>query len=91
MGGYAAGELTGMVNYSDYMYGLLFEFNSYYIFYAMVKTIVFAFIISSVSAYIGYTVKGGAVEVGNSSTSAVVNSSIALIVANYFLTDFMLS
>ena len=91
VGGYFAGELTGLVNYSDYMYGILYEFNPYYVFYSMVKTIVFAFLIASISSYYGYNVKGGAVDVGKASTSAVVNSSIALIIANYFLTDFMLS
>ena len=91
VGGYFAGEITNLVSYSEYMYGILYEFNTFYIVYAMIKTVVFAFLISSISSYYGYNVQGGAVDVGRASTSAVVNSSIALIVSNYFLTDFMLS
>ena len=66
-------------------------FEPFYIFYAIIKTIVFAFLITSISAYYGYKVEGGALDVGRSSTSAVVNSSIALIIANYLLTDILLS
>ncbi|MDC6481800.1 ABC transporter permease, partial [Schleiferiaceae bacterium] len=60
-------------------------------FYALIKTVVFAFIIGSVSAYSGYTVKGGAVEVGIASTNAVVRSCLAIILANYLLTDLILT
>jgi phospholipid/cholesterol/gamma-HCH transport system permease protein len=57
----------------------------------MIKTVVFAFIISSVSAYFGYNVKGGAIDVGKSSTQAVVSSSIIILLFNYILTDLLLS
>ena len=91
LGGLYIGEWTGVISHSDFMYGLMVEFEPFYVVYAMVKTVVFAFLISSISSFYGYNVKGGAVDVGKASTSAVVTSSIALIVANYFLTDFMLS
>jgi phospholipid/cholesterol/gamma-HCH transport system permease protein len=90
-GGYLAGDFTGMITMADFEYGLKLEYNTFYIAYAMIKTVVFAFIISSVSSYFGYTVKGGAIDVGVASTAAVVNSSVAIIVANYFLTDLLLS
>ncbi len=90
-GGYLAGSLTGMVGTSDFLLGLQMGFNPFYTWYALIKTIVFAFMISSVSAYYGYTVKGGAIAVGKASTDAVVNSSVTIILANYILTDLLLS
>lgn len=90
-GGYLAGDFTGMVSFADFLYGLKLGFNPFYVTYALIKTVVFATLISSISAYFGYTVKGGAIEVGRASTAAVVNSSVAIIVANYLLTDILLS
>jgi phospholipid/cholesterol/gamma-HCH transport system permease protein len=90
-GGYFMAGATGMVSFGDFIMGLQLAFVPFYVTYALIKTVVFAFLISSISAYFGYTVKGGAVEVGEASTRAVVSSSVALIVANYFLTDLMLS
>jgi len=90
-GGYLAGDFTGMVSMADFIYGLKLGFQPFYVSYAIIKTIIFAFLIASISAYFGYTVKGGAIDVGVSSTSAVVNSSVAIIIANYFLTDILLS
>jgi len=63
----------------------------YDIWYALTKTVVFAFIITSVSAYHGYYTSGGALEVGNASTSGVVYSSIAIIFSNLILTNFLLA
>jgi len=76
---------------ADFMYGLKYDFNAFYITYAVIKTIFFAFIISSVSAYFGYHTKGGAIAVGKASTTAVVASSILILLFNYLLTDIMLS
>lgn len=90
-GGYIAGNATGMVIYSDFILGLQMGWNPFYITYAIIKMIVFAFLIASISSYFGYTVKGGAIEVGRSSTTAVVNSSLAIIVFNYILTDILLN
>ena len=86
-----AGGLSADVTTADFMYGLKYEFNPFYITYAMIKTIFFAFIISSVSAYFGYHTKGGAVAVGKAGTSAVVTSSILILLFNYILTNLILS
>lgn len=90
-GGYLAGNLTGVITTTDFVLGLQTEFKTFYIAYALIKTAVFAFLIASISAYFGYTVKGGAVEVGNASTNAVVSSSVAVIVSNYILTQILLA
>jgi phospholipid/cholesterol/gamma-HCH transport system permease protein len=89
-GGWAAGSLTGLVPSADYVYGLQYLFNPYYITYSLVKSCVFAFIISTISAYWGYYTNGGALEVGKSSTKAVVVSSIQILLFNLLLTQLML-
>ena len=85
------GGLSAGITTADFMYGLKYEFNPFYITYAIIKTIFFALIISSVSAYYGYHAKGGAIAVGKSSTLAVVSSSILILLFNYLLTDIILS
>lgn len=90
-GGYIAGDLAGMISHHDFTTGLQMGFDQFYIVYALTKTVVFAFLITSISSFYGYYVQGGALDVGRASTLAVVNSSIALIISNYLLTEIMLS
>jgi len=85
------GGLSVNITTADFMYGLKYQFNPFYITYAIIKTIFFAFIISTVSAYFGYHTQGGAIAVGKASTNAVVNSSILILLFNYILTDIILS
>ena len=85
------GGLSADITTSDFMYGLKYQFNPFYITYAIIKTIFFAFIISTVSSYYGYHTKGGAIAVGKASTTAVVSSSILILLFNYILTDIILS
>ena len=85
------GGLSANVTTADFLYGLKYEFNSFYITYAIVKTLVFAFIVSSVSSYFGYFTRGGSIEVGRSSTKAVVYSSIIILFFNFILTKLLLA
>lgn len=89
-GGWAASAVTGVVPLSHYVYGILFEFAQYDILYALIKTLVFAFIITTVSGYFGFHTRGGALEVGQSITKAVVFSSINIILFNLILTQLLL-
>src|SRR5688572_10624035 len=73
-GGYLAGVLTGALTEKEYIYGIRYQFAPYNVAFAIVKSLVFAFLISSISSYQGYFTKGGALEVGQSSTQAVTNS-----------------
>ncbi len=91
LGGWVASAATGVVPLSNFVYGILFEFSQFDIYYAIIKTITFAFIIASVSGYFGYYTKGGALEVGHSSTKAVVFSSIYIILFNLILTQILLA
>ena len=90
-GGYLAGSLSGVVPASDYIYGIQYAFRPFYISYSLIKSVVFAFIISTVSAYWGYYTSGGALEVGMSSTKAVVTSSIFILLFNLLLTQLLLA
>lgn len=89
-GGYIAGTLTNIITEQEYIYGIRLDFNPYTIKFAMVKSVAFAFLISSISAYKGYFTKGGALEVGIASTSAVTNSCIAILLADYLLAQLLL-
>ena len=91
IGGWVAGVGTDAVTSYDYIDGLHYAFNPFYITYSFTKCLVFAFIIISVSAYHGYYTIGGALEVGRASTKAVVYSSILILVFNLIITQIMLT
>jgi phospholipid/cholesterol/gamma-HCH transport system permease protein len=90
IGGWLIGVATGEFTTDTYIYGITYFFDPYSIQYALTKTVVFAFVITSVSAYHGYYTKGGALEVGKSSTKAVVYSSIIILLTNYLITQLLL-
>lgn len=90
-GGYFAAVFVSDITPVDFVQGLQLEFNPFYVSYALIKTVVFAFIITTISAYYGYYVKGGSVEVGINATKAVVSSSVAIIISNYILTQILLT
>ena len=90
-GGWAVGSFTGVITTQQYLEGILYVFIPYYITYAVIKTVVFAFIITSISSFYGYTVSGGSLEVGSSSTKAVVYSSVVVLLFNLILTQLLLS
>jgi phospholipid/cholesterol/gamma-HCH transport system permease protein len=91
VGGWTIGvNVAGLTTY-QYIYGIQFEHNSFDLLYAIIKIVVFSFLISSMSSFYGYNVKGGALEVGRASTKAIVNSSIAIIVFNMVLTQLLIA
>lgn len=91
IGGWVAGTFSGVITSEDFIYGIQYAFIPYYITYSMIKTLFFAFIITSVSAFQGYYVNGGSLEVGRASTKAVVFSSILILLFNVILTQLLLS
>lgn len=90
IGGYLAVTGAGLASHEEYIYGIRAFFLMRDIYYALTKTLVFAFIIITVSSYYGYYTKGGALEVGTSSTKAVVWSSIIILLSNFVLTQLLL-
>ena len=90
-GGWLAGTLAGVVSSSEYIQGIQNSFVPFNIVFALIKTVTFAYLITTVSAYHGYYTEGGAREVGESSTSAVVYSSILILIFDYILTQLILT
>jgi len=90
-GGFVAGVLSGVTTTEGFIEGIQYAFNPFYVIYAIVKAVVFAFLITSISAYQGYYIKGGALEVSKSSTRAAVNSSVFILIFNLILTQLLLS
>lgn len=90
VGGFLVSLITNVVDLETYLYGVKSFFRAFEIYYALIKSLVFAFIISTVSGYFGFYVNGGALEVGRASTKAVVQSSILIILFNVILTQVLL-
>jgi phospholipid/cholesterol/gamma-HCH transport system permease protein len=90
-GGWLAAVITGALTSADYIYGIQYWFVPFYVTYALIKTVVYAFIITSVSGFYGYYVQGGALEVGRASTKGVVYSSILILLADVILTQLLLA
>ncbi|MEY2799965.1 MAG: hypothetical protein RI934_953 [Bacteroidota bacterium] len=90
MGAYIIGPLTGVISGTEFISGVLRDWNSFIIFVALIKTVLFSFLMTSVSAYQGFYTKGGALEVGESSTKAVVYSSVLILFADYLVAQILL-
>jgi len=91
IGGFLAATIGGIISKAEFLQGLLYWFEPYYVFYAIIKTLFFAFAISSISSFFGYHTRGGAIAVGKSSTQAVVYSCIVVLVINFIITQLMLA
>lgn len=90
LGGYIMGVASGACTSYEYIFGIQSFFVPFNIYYSLTKTVVFAFIITSVAAYQGYYTSGGALEVGKASTRSVVYNSILILIANLVITQLML-
>ena len=90
-GGWVVGFTSTMFSEIDYMEGIQLDFNPFLVKYALIKTLVFAFFIATIPSYHGYYVKGGSLAVGKASTQAVVWTIILIVIANYLLTQMLLT
>lgn len=89
IGAYATAWFGGVINAEDLTFGLQYEFNEWFVWCGIIKSLFFAFIIASVSSFYGYTVEGGSIEVGKASTDAVVHSSILILFSDLILTQLL--
>ncbi|MDE6504159.1 MAG: ABC transporter permease, partial [Muribaculaceae bacterium] len=89
-GGLLVATFTDLIPVARYTYGLQAMFTEWYVWYGLIKSFFFAFIIASVASYFGYYVKGGALEVGKASTDSVVTSSILILLFDVILTKLLL-
>ncbi len=90
LGGLVAGDLTGEVSSVEFIQGMREYFEVFYLQFMLIKAISFGFIIASISAYQGYFVRGGALEVGQGSTRAVVYSCIVILCTDYALAEILI-
>jgi len=90
VGGWLSLLLSGLSSTDTYIYGLRSFYINSDIYYALTKAVVFAFLITSIASFFGYYTKGGALDVGRSSTQSVVSASIAILIANFLLTQMIL-
>ncbi len=88
-GGYVAASFTGVISPTEYIQGIRFQLNEFMIIFAMTKAVTFAFLVSTISSFMGYYTTGGALEVGKASTSAVTNSVITILLADYLLAQLL--
>ena len=91
LGGVFASHVVSGMTPASFEFGLQYYFNPFYIWYSVIKSVVYAFLISSIGSYFGYNVKGGSLEVGKASTNAIVISSIMILLADVILTHIMLT
>lgn len=89
LGAYATAYIGQVLTPEDLTAGLQHSFNPWFMWMSIIKSLFFAYIISSVSSYFGYSVEGGSVEVGKASTAAVVNSSVLILFSDVFLTQLL--
>ena len=89
-GGFLAGQFANLYTQADYIQGLRIVYNSFTIWFALIKAYVFSFLITSISSFKGYYTEGGALEVGRASTNAVTNSCIAILLADFILANILL-
>lgn len=91
LGGWMAGVYGGFTSSDEFILGLQTDFIPFHIAYAFIKTILFAFLLSTIPSFHGYYMKGGALEVGKASTVSFVWTSVMIILVNYILTQLLLS
>lgn len=89
-GGWVIAYLTGIMIPADYVDGLMLDFRPYSITYTLIKTVFFAYIIASVSAFYGYNARGNSLEVGAASTRAVVTCCVVILLFDLILTQILL-
>jgi phospholipid/cholesterol/gamma-HCH transport system permease protein len=89
-GGRMAGSMANILSGSTFDQGLKQNFEQFNVFFALIKAVTFAFIVSAISSFYGYHVKGGSLEIGRSSTQAVVVSCILILLADYILAALLL-
>jgi len=91
IGGYIAVVFSGIVSHEEYLQGLRAFYVPFNIFMMLVKSLVFSFILTTISCYLGYHVKGGSIELGKTITRGVVISDILILLADYVLVVLLTS
>ena len=89
LGGYITSVAVDIISAADFVKGIRTQFNPYIITVILVKSVVFGFIVAAIASFEGYYTRGGALEVGRSSTKSVIKSCISILLADYAITQIM--
>lgn len=89
-GGIVAGQMSGALTSDEFIQGARMTFKLFTVQFSLIKAFTYGFVITSVSAFHGYYTQGGALEVGESSTKAVVYSSVLILLSDYLLAELLL-
>ena len=87
LGGWISSVASGYSTTSEFVQGVQYDFTMYSLFYALTKTLIFAFLLATIPSYHGYYMKGGALDVGKASTLSFVWTSIVIIFFNSIITQ----
>ena len=90
-GAFIAAVPTGLFTGAEYVQGIRAYLDPFNVTIMYVKAVCFGFILSSISCYQGYFVKGGSIELGRASTQAVVMSDIVILIADYLIAVILTS
>lgn len=90
LAGWFVSVTTGMVTSWEFIYGITYDFEPFHVWYALIKSELFAFVLVTIPAFFGFQVEGGAVNVGRYSTISVVSTGIAILAINYIVTQVLL-
>lgn len=90
-GGYLASVYGHLLSSEQFIEGLRDTFTPYHVVYAFIKTAVFGILLATIPSYHGYYMKGGALEVGKAATTSFVWTCVSIIIANYVLTQLLLT
>jgi phospholipid/cholesterol/gamma-HCH transport system permease protein len=90
IGAYCTCWFGNVLNAEDLEYGLQYSFQPWFIWCSFIKSVFFAYVIASVSAYFGYTVEGGSIAVGKASTDSVVMSSVLILLSDLVITQLLM-
>lgn len=90
-GGYIIVRASELFPAYEYLNGIRYDVKLFFVTYSIIKAAIFGLIITTISAFYGYYAKGNSLEVGRSSTKAVVVSSIVILIFNLILTHLLLT
>ena len=90
-GGYIAATVGHYATSAEFLEGIRLQFRPFDITYALIKSMIFAFVLATIPAYHGYYMKGGALDVGKASTVSFVWTSVAIIVIDFIITQILLT
>ncbi|MDH6353983.1 phospholipid/cholesterol/gamma-HCH transport system permease protein [Dysgonomonas sp. PH5-45] len=90
VGGFVVAGIGHIMPVADLEFGFQSFFKPFYVWYAIIKSIFFAYIVATVASYYGYYARGGSLDVGKASTNSVVMSSILILASDLVITQLMM-